>query len=449
MYNQDNLAIRVSSSQDLPSAEFLHHSSAQRVNTDVIIFQAIRSQYPGKQVIICPERNCNLIQYAARGLASAVPIDDAKEPSLTSLKWRLYVPPSRRLDGDSGQIIDGLHFGKFLYSWNGHEFILYFVDGRDGQEAYPTTRHNYIVGDENAINQLINTVGKFTNELHNEIWVFEQSMWRKDADLWRSVHKASWDDVILDADMKKAIITDARRFFDSRSTYAQLRVPWKRGLIYYGPPGNGKTISIKAMMHDLYNRKPAVPTLYVKTLSGYLPPAMALAEIFSKARQEAPCFLVFEDLDSIVSDSVRSFFLNEVDGLSSNDGILMVGSTNHLERLDPGISKRPSRFDRKYLFPNPNEAERVKYCEYWQRKLSDNKDIDFPHVLCKAIAKITDDFSFAYIQEAFVAALLSIAAADGETVTFVEEDELNKYILWREIKKQVKILRDDLDKSGN
>lgn len=54
----------------------------------------------------------------------------------------------------------------------------------------------------------------------------------------------------------------------------------------------------------------------------------------------APCYLVLEDLDSIVSDNVRSYFLNEVDGLKSNDGIFMIGSTNHLEWLDPGISVR-------------------------------------------------------------------------------------------------------------
>lgn len=60
--------------------------------------------------------------------------------------------------------------------------------------------------------------------------------------------------------------------------------------------------------------------------------------IFNKARQFAPCYLVFEDLDSIVSDQVRSYFLNEVDGLKSNDGIFMIGSTNHLDRLDPGIA---------------------------------------------------------------------------------------------------------------
>lgn len=41
-----------------------------------------------------------------------------------------------------------------------------------------------------------------------------------------------------------------------------------------------------------------------------------------------------------MTDSVRSYFLNEIDGLQSNDGIFIVGSTNHLERLDPGISVR-------------------------------------------------------------------------------------------------------------
>ena len=43
----------------------------------------------------------------------------------------------------------------------------------------------------------------------------------------------------------------------------------------------------------------------------------------------SPCLLVFEDLDSLITDKVKSFFLNEVDGLESNDGIMMIGSTNY------------------------------------------------------------------------------------------------------------------------
>lgn len=184
----------------------------------------------------------------------------------------------------------------------------------------------------------------------------------------------------------------------------------------------------------------------------------------------APCLLVLEDLDSIVSDAVRSYFLNEVDGLRNNDGILMVGSTNHLERLDPGISKRPSRFDRKYLFPDPNLEQRVQYCEFWRNKLDGNEDVEFPAKLSNAVAAITKGFSFAYIQEAFVAALLAIANGDADDdgdddekkeqksmgafddwanmAALLEGDgdgDLGQYVLWREIKKVIKTLREELE----
>ena len=72
-----------------------------------------------------------------------------------------------------------------------------------------------------------------------------------------------------------------------------------------------------------------------------------MADVFNKARQLAPCILVLEDLDSLINDRNRSFFLNQLDGLTGNDGLLVLCTTNHAERLDPALSERPSRFDRK------------------------------------------------------------------------------------------------------
>ena len=163
---------------------------------------------------------------------------------------------------------------------------------------------------------------------------------------------------------------------------------------------NGKTISTKALMHDIAKRKnPSVECLYVKTFNSFMGPEVGIRQIFLKARQMAPCLLIFEDIDSLVNVAVRSYFLNEVDGLESNHGILMIGSTNHLEKLDPGIAKRPSRFDRKYFFDVPTRDERVLYCEYWRNKLRNNKKVDFPKEMSDRIADITGDFSFAYMNE--------------------------------------------------
>lgn len=74
-------------------------------------------------------------------------------------------------------------------------------------------------------------------------------------------------------------------------------------------------------MNSLSDRKdPTVELLYVKTLASMGGPEYSIRTIFQKARQMAPCLLIFEDLDSLVTDRVRSYFLNEVDVLESNEG---------------------------------------------------------------------------------------------------------------------------------
>jgi transitional endoplasmic reticulum ATPase len=125
--------------------------------------------------------------------------------------------------------------------------------------------------------------------------------------------------------------------------------------------GNGKTISIKVILKTCHAE--GYSPLYVKSFqgssyissmkhstdqtSGWKGEEAAMADVFGKARQMAPCVLILEDLDSLINDRNRSFFLNQLDGLEGNDGLLVIGSTNHFERLDPGLSTRPSRFDRK------------------------------------------------------------------------------------------------------
>lgn len=202
-----------------------------------------------------------------------------------------------------------------------------------------------------------------------------------------------------------------------------------------------------------------IPTLYVKSAPG----TYYIGSVFGFARYMSPCLLILEDIETIVTSTTRSYFFNEVDGLENNSGILTVASTNFLDRLDPGLSKRPSRFDRKYLFPLPDLHERELYAEFWRAKLRKNKSkVAFPKKLCPAMARITDEFSFAYIQEAYVASLLEIARRDSDDaeqsdqrpmiIGFADADDededpdhLDSYLLWRVFKEQVKILRENMD----
>ncbi|KAI9728632.1 MAG: hypothetical protein M1828_002738 [Chrysothrix sp. TS-e1954] len=430
---------------DAPIQTFYDHSSARRVNTDTVIATAIKDAHPQATLTIIPAYTVPLLTYAAAGYATAIPLEGEDPRDLDPFEWRTYLPAARRLDDEPGIVASNVIFAKYRYDWQGQRFMLYVVDGRDGGQAYPTVKNQYLVGPLNGskhknaslesfaadetgkdakridVDALIRAAGQYHVSLHNEIWVFDSGYWQKDAALYQGVMKARWEDVILDENMKKALQDNVTRFFDSRDRYERLKVPWKRGVIYHGPPGNGKTVSLKAMMKTLYDRPDPIPTLYVRSLASFGGPERAIADIFSLARATAPCILVFEDLDSMITPGVRSYFLNQVDGLDVNDGIFMVGSTNHLDQLDPGIAKRPSRFDRKFYFPKPDQAERAKYAEYWRTKLrsGENGDgdaqLDFPKSMCDGIARLTDGFSFAYMQEAFVATLLAIAAENDKS----------------------------------
>jgi transitional endoplasmic reticulum ATPase len=99
-------------------------------------------------------------------------------------------------------------------------------------------------------------------------------------------------------------------------------------LIFHGPPGNGKTISIKALMKNLEH-----PSLYVKSFHTYNSDETGIQMIFEKARAMAPCLLILEDIDSLITNDNRSYFLNEVDGLEENDGILVLATTNHCKDM--------------------------------------------------------------------------------------------------------------------
>ena len=210
-------------------------------------------------------------------------------------------------------------------------------------------------------------------------------------------------------------------------------------------------------MRGLGTRPDPIPVLYVKWTKSDHGTTYAIRKIFKKARKMAPCLLIFEDLDSMITEDTRSFFLNEVDGLESNDGIMMIGSTNYLEKLDAGITKRPSRFDRKYHFDLPAASERARYCEYWRSRLVDNKAIEFPPSLCSAIAGITEGFSFAYLQEAFISALLVIVDQQrSSAVDYLGKNDTGDLdgiktsepdLLWKVMSKQRDMLRNEIQSS--
>jgi hypothetical protein len=283
--------------------------------------------------------------------------------------------------------------------WEGQRFDLVHMKWVDASGCGVTYRWLVAATQETA-ERFFATVCQWNGEIRSEVLVFSNGYWHKSVSLYKAIKSATFDNLILPGDLKRELQDDLRQFFDSRAVYERYGIPWKRGLLLVGPPGNGKTHTIKALLNWLDQ-----PCLYVKSLKArHGSDHESLRSVFERARQTTPCLLVMEDLDSLITDRNRSFFLNELDGFAANTGIVLVATTNHPDRLDPAIVDRPSRFDRKYHFPLPAPAERAAYVAHWNATLK--LDVRLSEPGQTQVVAGTDGFSFAYLKELFLSSMM-------------------------------------------
>ena len=286
--------------------------------------------------------------------------------------------------------------------WQGHLLDVVLMTWID--DGYKSRGH-WILADAKAIAEnFFSAVCKWSAEV-----VFSGGDWRKSEELFEAIKGASFDNLILPEPLKREIQSDFERFFASREMYEKYGIPWKRGMLLIGPPGNGKTHTVKALINQLKR-----PRLYVKSVkSHYDTEHDNLRAVFQRARQSSPCIIVMEDLDSLIEAKSRSFFLNEMDGFESNSGVVVIATTNYPERLDPAILDRPSRFDRKYYFNLPGPDERLEYFMAWHQSLQ--AELQIPECGIAEIIAQTEGFSFAYLKEMFLSSLMQWISADAQT----------------------------------
>jgi len=283
-------------------------TSAKVADLDTQLVTSLRQKHPELICTTVSRNNLDLLSFVRAGYAQAE-LDTEAEPVL---HWRGFAGPSHR--GGSGYLYDSRFFARYKYTWGSENFILYTVFSLQYILKEPVGSET-ATSNSSVTDRLLATIGAWLTKEVPAIYVYD-GYWSRDTKLWEQVKKAKWDDVILDPKMKKALTEVANKFFDNKDIYDEYGVPWKRGLIFHGPVGNGKTISLKALMHTLQERKPPVVTLYVKSA----PYPYNIRAVFQMARAMSPCMLVLEDIDTIVTRSTRSYFFNEVDGLENNDG---------------------------------------------------------------------------------------------------------------------------------
>jgi len=189
------------------------------------------------------------------------------------------------------------------------------------------------------------------------------------------------------------IIQEIETFWEREALFAKYGVTFKRGILLWGPPGGGKTCTIKMAITDLIKRNGVVvkfnnPGL---TLSGL--------RIIREIQPTTPVIVLMEDLDAIIESYNESEVVNILDGVDSLNKIIFIATTNYPEKLGERIVNRPSRFDRKIKIGMPSEVARTvflkKLFELEEKKPNINKWVED-----------TDGMSIAHIKELFISVVI-------------------------------------------
>ncbi|MFO8115907.1 MAG: CDC48 family AAA ATPase, partial [Halorubrum sp.] len=217
------------------------------------------------------------------------------------------------------------------------------------------------------------------------------------------VPDVSWDQVGGLEETKERLRETIQWPLEYPEVFEELDMQAAKGVLMYGPPGTGKTLLAKAVANEAESNFISIkgPELLNKYVGES---EKGVREVFSKARENAPTIVFFDEIDSMatergkhsgdsgVGERVVSQLLTELDGLESLEDVVVVATTNRPDLIDSALL-RPGRLDRHVHVPVPDEEARRKILEVHTRNkpLADDVDLD-------SLARQTDGYVGADIE---------------------------------------------------
>jgi AAA+ superfamily predicted ATPase len=185
------------------------------------------------------------------------------------------------------------------------------------------------------------------------------------------------------------VLGGMKKFWTRKDHYKKFGFVYKRGVLLWGPPGSGKSVTINLLMKELISFNGIV------LLCGH---PEYLAHMMQRVRQmepDRPIIVVLEDIDEIIEKHGEHAILSMLDGENQIANVVYVATTNYPERLGARIVNRPSRFDERIKVGMPSDAARKTYLQFATAAM----EVGMTEEDINKWVRDTESFSIAHLRE--------------------------------------------------